>query len=698
MLPDILPLGVQSLAAIAILVLGFFAWLGAEWANRVQFGVMGILALAIVSFFWGAAKSWDVEILASNWAAVDNNVQFWVMFALFFPAVTGFTQGVNMSGDLKNPTYSLPVGTFSAVFLSILVYLLAVFLYAGSMAKTDLINIANPMTQVAALDYTIVAGVFAATLSSALASFLGAPRVLQSLASDRLWRSLLPFAKGVGATHNPRRGVLLSAVIALLTVFMGQLNMIAPVVSMFFLISYGLINFATYFEASSESPSFRPTFRWFNKSLSLLGGMLCLGAMLAINIIAGVIALAILIAIYYYLRNTGMRSRWADGWRSFHLFRVREHLLAAYLSPEHPRDWRPNILLFPIHYPGSKILYQFSSLLEAQSGFTSVVKIVQGSGAELVRRRQQEEAALLEELQQQNLHAFPLVLAAPTISTGIYTLIQAHGIGPLRANTILLPWHIKGDSQSSRPSVAHLRVALKLECNLLILVEPKVESDISYVSDDNKRIDIWWSGGHSSHLALLLAYLMKRNEAWEDCELRLLCLPINGEAVKTDDLQQHLLDIRIPADLKLVANISHDTLIVESADADMIFLPFKLHQQQFLTINGDSLKEIISDLPPIVLTFANHDFELDTEPENGTAADGAEIMDSLEDARDLCNFFQQKVEKLQNEKEQLLEKEIEASADDLAKLEVELQKMLRRHGKAKAKLIYAEKLAQSLLS
>lgn len=696
MLPDTLALGVQSLAAIAILVLGFFAWLGADWANRVQFFVMGILVLAIVSFFWGATQSWDVEILASNWAAVDNNVQFWVIFALFFPAVTGFTQGVNMSGDLKNPTYSLPMGTFSAVFLSIVVYLLAVLFYAGSMAKTDLINVANPMTQVAALDYTIVAGVFAATLSSALASFLGAPRVLQSLASDRLWRCLLPFAKGVGETNNPRRGVVLSAVIALFTVFMGQLDMIAPVVSMFFLISYGLINFATYFEASSDSPSFRPTFLWFNKNLSLLGGMLCLGAMLAINIIAGVIALAILIAIYYYLRNTGMRSRWADGWRSFHLFRVREHLLAAYKSPEHPRDWRPNILLFPIHYPGSKMLYQFASLLELQSGFTTVVKIVQGSGAELVRRRQQEEAALQEELQQQNLQAFPLVLTAPSISTGIHTLIQAHGIGPLRANTVLLPWQIKSDNLNSRPGIQHLRVALKLECNLLILVEPKVELDIGSVSEVTKRIDIWWWGGHSSHLALLLAYLMRRNQAFEDCELRLLCLPVNGKAINTDDLQQHLIDIRIPADLKLIASISHDTMIDESADADMIFLPFKLYQQKFLTIGGDSLDEIISDLPPVVLTLANHDFELDTEPENGTAADSAEILDSLEDARDLYHFFQQKLEKLQDEKEQLLEKEIEDSADDLAKLEVELQKVVRRHGKAKAKLIYAEKLAESL--
>ncbi len=207
------------------------------------------------------------------------------------------------------------------------------------------------------------------------------------------------------------------------------------------------------------------------------------------------------------------------------------------------------ILLFPIRYPGSKMLYQFTSLLEVQSGFTTVVKIVQGSGAELVRRRQQEEAALLVELQQQDLQAFPLVLAAPSISNGIHTLIQAHGIGPLRANTILLPWQIKGDSGYLRPSIQHLRVALKLQCNLLILVEPKIDVDMSSIIHEAKRIDIWWSGGDSSHLALLLAFLMKRNEAWEGCQLRLLCLPVDAKEIDTEALKQYLIDIRIPATL-----------------------------------------------------------------------------------------------------------------------------------------------------
>ena len=144
----------------------------------------------------------------------------------------------------------------------------------------------SAMNKVAFFGFLITAGVIAATLSSAMASFLGAPRILQSLSADRIFPFLVFFAKGSGPTANPRRGVLLSAGIAYATVAWGQLNLIAPVVSMFFLISYGLLNYATYYEARAASPSFRPRFRFFDRRLSLLGALACAGAMLAINITA----------------------------------------------------------------------------------------------------------------------------------------------------------------------------------------------------------------------------------------------------------------------------------------------------------------------------------------------------------------------------------------------------------------------------
>jgi amino acid transporter len=272
---------IQIIAAAAVALLFIFAWLGADWATRFQYVVMAILAAALVSFFIGGINQWNSELLVQNWTAPQDGLSFWIIFAIFFPAVTGFTQGVSMSGDLKDAGKSLPLGTFLAVGLSIVVYFFAGIIFAASQPADILMRDYAAMKRVAAIELFITAGVIAATLSSAMASFLGAPRILQSLSGDRIFPFLLPFAKGHGSTANPRRGVLLSAGIALATIGLGKLNIIAPVVSMFFLISYGLLNYATFFEARSGSPSFRPRFRWYDLRLSLAGAIACMAVMLA---------------------------------------------------------------------------------------------------------------------------------------------------------------------------------------------------------------------------------------------------------------------------------------------------------------------------------------------------------------------------------------------------------------------------------
>jgi len=248
----------QIIAAVAVGFLFIFAWLGADWATRFQYVVMTILLAALLSFFIGGIAKWNNELLVQNWTAPETGLGFWIIFAIFFPAVTGFTQGVSMSGDLKDAGKSLPQGTFIAVGLSIGVYFLAAIVFAAALPAETLMSEYESMKRISAVEFLIRAGVIAATLSSAMASFLGAPRILQSLSADRIFLFLLPFAKGAGPTQNPRRGVLLSAGIAFATIGLGKLNIIAPVVSMFFLISYGLLNYATFFEARADSPSFRP--------------------------------------------------------------------------------------------------------------------------------------------------------------------------------------------------------------------------------------------------------------------------------------------------------------------------------------------------------------------------------------------------------------------------------------------------------
>jgi amino acid transporter len=628
----------QVIAVLAVSFLFVFAWLGADWATRFQYVVMSLLAAALLSFFIGGLRNWDGAMLARNWASPSAGSGFWILFAIFFPAVTGFTQGVSMSGDLKDPGKSLPLGTFIAVGLSILVYFGVAFVYAGVMPNRALMQDYGAMNQVASIGFLIAAGVIGATLSSAMASFLGAPRILQSMASDRIFPFLLPFAQGVGPTNNPRRGVLLSTAIAFATIGLGKLNLIAPVVSMFFLISYGLLNYATFYEASTESPSFRPRFRWFDRRLSLLGFIVCLGAMLAIDVKSGAVGIAVLFAIYHYLKRTAGPARWADSTRSYHFQHLREHLLAAAAAPEHPRDWRPQLLAFSNDSHRRGQLLTFASWIEGGSGLTTAVRFLEGEGVKMLRLREEAEEDLRNDITAHGSNAFPLVVVAPNLQTGIYTLVQSFGVGPLKANTVLLNW--LGDLPGGILGLKehrysrNLRVAFRLGSNIIILYAQKEAwKALNALSPEGRFIDLWWWDDATSRLMLLLAYLMKRNETWRDATIRLFAgAGANEQEETAATIEKMLGEVRIEAKPEMVPQVNADVIVEHSADAALVFLPFRLTGSQIVDRMGEPLADTLSRLSVVAAVLAAQDIDLDAEPEEGKAGEVAAALDALADA------------------------------------------------------------------
>ena len=660
----------QLVAAASVLVMFAFAWLGADWATRFQYGVMAILGAALVSFFVGGLLNWNAELLLENWSAPLKHPPFWVIFAIFFPAVTGFTQGSSMSGDLKDPGKSLPLGTLLAVGISIVVYFAATVLLAGSLPNTVLTSDYTAMKRVSLVGFLIDAGVISATLSSAMASFLGAPRILQSLAADRIFPFLLPFAKGAGPTRNPRRAVVLSLIIAFATIGLGRLNIIAPVVSMFFLISYGLLNYATYYEARSESPSFRPRFRWYHKNVSLVGGLICLGAMMTIDVTAGAVSTAVLFAIYQYLKRTSEPARWADSQRAYHLQQVREHLLAADAIPEHPRSWRPHVLLFSDDSHRRKNLLDFASWVQGQSGFTTAVRILEGQGAKILKKRQVVEAELRKDIQEHGISAFPFVAAAPDLAMGIYSLIQSFGIGPLKANTILLNWVEQTPSEDLEKREnqfgRNLRIAYSLGRNIMILVaKHNAWETLKKVPSEDRRIDVWWWGDATSRLMLLLAHLMTRNKEWEDAKIRLPAVRMAPESDGTlEDIRNMLDDVRIDAAPEVVVQPSAETVISQSGDASLVFLPFRFKGSRIKDPFGGSFETLLSNLPVVVLVLAGEDIDLDAEPEQGVASDMAAAADVATDSRKTALEDEKAAEKASDEANKKLLKMEEAAISE----------------------------------
>lgn len=697
----------QIIALLAIAGLFILAWQGADWATRFQYLVMGLLVLALISFFVGGLQSWDAHTFRQNWQESEQGGNFWVLFAVFFPAVTGFTQGVSMSGDLRDPGKSLPLGTLLAVGLAILVYFAATLIFAGALPADVLSADYEAMNRVAWLPLLITLGVFAATLSSAMASFLGAPRILQSLAGDKIFPFLNIFAKGHGPGNNPRRGVILAAAIAVLTVGLGNLNLIASVVSMFFLISYGLLNYATYFEAQAASPSFRPRFKWFHQRASLAGALICLVAMLAIDWKAGALAVAVLFIIHQYLQITVHQARWADSRRSHHLNQIRENLFQVSRELEHPRDWRPHILAFSDDRERRAALLHFAAWLEGKSGITSVVRVLIGSGIKMDKRRRDAEEELQEDIRNNELQAFPLVVSAVDFAQGSALLLQSYGIGPLRANTILLNQRDPYSQHFFTPQPdsygRNLRTALRLGYNLIILTTDEQQWQALNKADPKElRIDIWYEKDANGSLMLMLGHLMTRHPFWEHGTLRVLIKTGDeSKQVAEQQMQEELDQVRIEAEVVVADDESSCSEL--SQDSSLVLLPVELKKGLLYDGTQTPVDQLLPKLPPTAMVLAAQDIQLDADPEEGEAGQLAQAEDSYQSAQQRVK----NAEKELAETQQLFDEQLKAlisaqhdqdkSAEELNTLHNDLKKTGAALDKASRYVAKAETLAEQHL-
>lgn len=638
-LPDAWFTDPRLMAAAAAVVLFVFAWAGADVATRLQYGIMAILGLAIASFFVGAAGLFSWETLAHNWLARPEGApSLWTLFALFFPAITGFTQGVSMSGDLRDPQRSLPTGTFAAVGVAVGVYVGAIVAFGGAMPADELLRRYDAMARVSAVPGLVHAGVVAATLSSALASFLGAPRILQAMAGDRVFPVLDPFAKGHGPAGNPRRGTLLSGGIALACIGVGGIDVIAPVVSMFFLISYGLLNYATAFEARANSPSFRPRFRFFHYRASLAGAAGCFLAMVMISPAATAVAVVVVLAIHHYVDRLERPERWADAKRDHYFQRLRRNLLALAREEEHPRSWRPRILIFSEDAAHRARLLRFASWIEGDAGITSVVKLLEGRRERMPRRPEQERERLQQAVDAAGVAAFAFTVAAPDPAVAVQTVLQSHGLGPLRPNIALLgQLHAIGSEEDPGEHRRHVRefarqVRAITRIGVNVVVVETSEEDWEAVEtrpSAERSIDVWWEDDESSRLMLLLAYMMTRTADWAEARLRVLTPATRRSARrKRVALEETLRSVRIEAEPEVMSSWSPEELVARSRDACVVFLPLRLERLAFKDPFGRPIDELLRALPLVAMVAAAEDVELDAEP------DMPEVDEAEESPRD----------------------------------------------------------------
>ena len=694
-------LAVQVIAVAAVLLLFVLAWAGADVATRFQFVVMAILIAALLSFYLGAIASFDSSTLSRSWTSPPGAIGFWAVFAIFFPAVTGFTQGVSMSGDLEDPGRSLPRGTFAAVGLSTVVYVTVAVLLAGAVPLFLLIDdTGEAMRRVAIIGPLVSLGVIAATLSSAMASLLGGPRILQSLAADRVFPALGIFAKGYGPSNNPRPATVVALLIALVTIGLGSLNVIAPVVSMFFLLSYGLLNYATYYEARAGSPSFRPRFRWFDKRLSLAGALLCVGAMLAINPLASFVAVVVMFAVYQYLSRRDVPARWSDASHSHHFSRAVENIKALDREVEHPRHWRPQVLVFSADPDRRARMLQFASWLEGGSGFTAVFRIVEGEGALMRREAALQQQALQGEIDELGLDILGRAVLAPDGMDALPVIVQSFGLGPLRANTVLFGWPESPGRARREMYVRAVRDVARLGVNVVSMsTDDEGWARLQRVPVKKRRIDVWWGGDSSSRLALLGAYLASRTPEWSRATRRVV-VPVNAgedpEAV-TGTVEAMLDEARITADVYPLLQPSRRRLVGVCGDASLVLMPMRARGDQIIDPFGGDMTELVSHLPMTGGILAGTDIDLIAAPDSGEGAALAAAEDTADEAAERLRALQQQLDEAELEVAILHEVGDADGGEALAEAERHLERTHRRSLSARARAEAARRVVDDLL-
>ncbi|MEW6358349.1 MAG: amino acid permease [Planctomycetota bacterium] len=566
------PMGMRMVAMAACFLLFLAAYFSASWALKVQYAILACLVLSLVSFIVGAALKFDPGLFRANlWApspdsireafpAAQPSVSFWVLFALYFPAATGIMAGANMSGDLINPSRSLPRGTLAAIGATAATYLVFALLSAGTVDRKTLLTDSMVMKRLALSGALIDVGIYAATLSSALGCLIGGPRILQAFARDRIIHTLSFFGKGDPVKDEPRRAAVLTLFLALCGILVGSLDLIAPVATMFFMITYGLVNFATFYETYSDSPSFRPQFRFFHWATALAGAAACLVIMFLISAPAAVVSLIVLGAVYWYIARRSVRVRWGDARHGFLFSRARENLLRMLRVPAHPRNWRPTVLVLSGNPKTRPHLVDFADAIGCRKGLVILSQVIVGDAEQMLRRKGAQESMVGRFIVSHKLEAFYQAVIAPDYDSGVNALAQASGIGGFRPNTVLLGW-------SDRPEMfesygATLRRLHYFGKNLIVLKCAKDEE-----SPRDRTIDIWWRGQENGPMMLLFAYLLRLDDEYSDCAIRVM--RIVGTEAGVEEAARHMREVveaaRIEAEVRVfvqsggIADMIHST-------------------------------------------------------------------------------------------------------------------------------------------
>ncbi len=503
----------------AVLLIIFMLTKGADLGVKMLWVVASILAVSLILFFMGGSESAEHVNLFDK---IENGDGFFIVFAIVFPGFTGMTAGVGLSGDLKDPGKSIPLGTLAATLTGMLIYTLVVVKLYFNATPEELVNNQLIMSKIALWGPIIPIGLAAASLSSAIGSILIAPRTLQAIAKDGIFPSEKInniLASGRGEENEPVKALLIVSLIAITFIILGDINFVAKLISMFFMTTYGALCAISFLEHFAGNPSYRPTFRskWY---LSLMGAVLSVLIMLQMQPVYAILAFAVL-----YLTYLGIHSKNKDKQdlstmfqnvlfqltRQLHLEIQKRHETLPVMS------WRPSVIAISSKTHERLEIFSLITWLSDYYGFGTYYSYLQGMLVkENIEKVEEAKKELLKIVKSSGSSVFVNTVISPSFTSAIAQVIQISGFSGLKNNTLLLEF-----KQNHKEELENVKIGCSMaeivRFNLLILRT----SGHNFGFKSSMHVWITNKDYNNANLMILLSYIIKGHKDWEKADIKI---------------------------------------------------------------------------------------------------------------------------------------------------------------------------------
>lgn len=596
----------RIIGTIVLVILTFLAFLSTNLALKTQFFILLIILLSIISILVGFFHPSVPE--ATTHTAVPGGftpfkiASFTEVFALFFPAVTGFTAGIALSGDLKNPRNDIPKGTILAIFTGLIIYIALAIGFNLFVNRNLLINNYHFLHELAWMPILVTAGIWGATLSSALGGILGGPRILQAISMDGITPPL--FSKTFGKNKEPRNALIFTFIISEIGILIGDLNTVARLVTTFYITTYGFINLAFMLEKWA-SANFRPSFK-VSGWIGIIGFITSATIMFKMDMPAMFGAIIILGGLYYLIRKKQLYQDISDVWPSVLASLIRiiiSRFSKMRLSEAH---WRANILLFSGGEAIRPHLMDFSKQIAGKQGLISNFDLIHKPEEQRLFPIRHE--IIPENTDKEAEGIFSIKQYCNNIYEGIEMISATYGFSGVEPNTIVLGWGRQTEDTLRFASM--LGYLENLNLNIVMLDYDKIRGFGKY-----NQIDVWLRGGsNNGNLMLALVKFLHGNFPWHRAKVRLLMIAQPSKNIeKLNKQMKRLLEtMRMKAEVQIISQNKNenirDTIKTHSAKSDLTFMGMATvipgMEKNFIE-NADNLYR---DLGTIVLVKASDFF------------------------------------------------------------------------------------------